>query len=91
MRTINELNEQELIKHSMVLVNLTNTLLQDRKFAMNFMYGVQGKKFVKFPLEPAGIMTFDREERQFSYGDVLIPKGIFDEIIEHGIVIQSPN
>lgn len=90
MRTISELNQEELTTYSKVLVELTNILLQDRKFAMNFMDGMQGKKFVKFPIEWAGIMTFDREERQFSYRDILIPKGIFDEIIEYGIVIQSP-
>lgn len=90
MRNIGELNKEELIIYSKVLVELSNTLLQNREFAMNFMHGVQGKKFVKFPIEWAGIMTFDREERQFSYKDILIPKSIFDEIIEYGIVIQSP-
>lgn len=84
MRVISQLNEEELISYSRVLITLTKMLLSDKDFAVKFMYGYEGKRFLRFPCDYAGIMQFDREKRQLSYHDILMPNGILDDIIEYG-------
>lgn len=85
MRTVEQLDRDELILYSKVLIRLTELLLNDKNFSVNFMEGFEGKRFVRFPCDWAGIMQFDRETREFSYSDISIPVGIFDDIIEYGI------
>lgn len=83
--TIDKLGFEELLIYSAILVELTLLLKSDEELR----YSIQKPTpmflefHVNFTLDYIALVRYYKKEKQFSYGNILIPKGILDHIIEY--------
>jgi len=87
MRRINQLNKTELVFYSKVIMGIQILIITDAEFAFLLSLNRKnGKDFLEFNVcfENAIVhVLFDRRKKTFSYLDILIPNGIFDEIVNY--------
>ena len=87
MRRINQLSKSELVFYSKVILKIQILIISDKDFASKLLLDNKvSPRFLLFTVcfENAFVQVqFDRLEKTFIYCDILIPNGIFTEIINY--------
>lgn len=82
MRKIGELNFEELLIYSLVIVAITEMILDEKEtLSDSIIKSMSDFDFkVQFSKDYIMVITYDSKKHQLYYGDVWIPNGLFEII-----------